>query len=64
LASKGYDRQMGARPMARVIQEHLKKPLADKILFGDLSEGGHVKVSLDDKSDELKFEVIKEAVVY
>ncbi len=64
LASKGYDRQMGARPMARVIQEHLKKPLADKILFGDLSEGGHVKVSLDEKSDELKFEVIKEAVVY
>ena len=64
LASKGYDRQMGARPMARVIQEHLKKPLADKILFGDLNDGGHVKVSLDEKSDELKFEVIKEAVVH
>ena len=64
LASKGYDRQMGARPMARVIQEHLKKPLADQILFGDLHDGGHVKVSLDEKSDELKFEVIKEAVVH
>ena len=50
--------------MARVIQEHLKKPLADKILFGDLNDGGHVKVSLDEKSDELKFEVIKEAVVH
>ena len=64
LANKGYDRQMGARPMARVIQEHLKKPLADQILFGDLHDGGHVKVSLDEKSDELKFEVIKEAVVH
>ncbi|ETX10774.1 ATP-dependent Clp protease ATP-binding protein [Marinomonas ushuaiensis DSM 15871] len=63
LANKGYDRQMGARPMARVIQEHLKKPLADQILFGDLHDGGHVKVSLDEKSDELKFDVIKEAVV-
>lgn len=64
LASKGYDRQMGARPMARVIQEHLKKPLAEHILFGDLNEGGHVKVALDEKSDELKFEVIKETVVH
>ncbi|MEP0071131.1 MAG: AAA family ATPase, partial [Marinomonas sp.] len=64
LANKGYDRQMGARPMARVIQEHLKKPLADQILFGDLHDGGHVKVSLDEKSDELKFDVIKEAVVH
>ncbi|WP_394178385.1 ATP-dependent Clp protease ATP-binding subunit ClpA [Marinomonas posidonica] len=64
LAHKGYDRQMGARPMARVIQEHLKKPLADQILFGDLSEGGTVKVTLDEKKDELKFDVIKEAVVH
>ncbi|RBP83592.1 ATP-dependent Clp protease ATP-binding subunit ClpA [Marinomonas rhizomae] len=64
LANKGYDRQMGARPMARVIQEHLKKPLADHILFGDLHDGGHVKVALDEKKDELKFEVIKEAVVH
>ncbi|MCB5160810.1 ATP-dependent Clp protease ATP-binding subunit ClpA [Marinomonas algarum] len=64
LANKGYDRQMGARPMARVIQEHLKKPLADHILFGDLSEGGHVKVMLDEKSDELIFDVIKETVTH
>ena len=64
LANKGYDRQMGARPMARVIQEHLKKPLADHILFGDLHDGGHVKVALNEKSDELQFEVIKEAVVH
>ncbi len=64
LANKGYDRQMGARPMARVIKEHLKKPLADQILFGDLNEGGHVKVILDEKLDELKFDVVKEAVVH
>ncbi|BFM49124.1 ATP-dependent Clp protease ATP-binding subunit ClpA [Marinomonas sp. THO17] len=64
LAHKGYDRQMGARPMARVIQEHLKKPLADKILFGDLNEGGNVKVTLDEKKDKLKFDVVKEAVIH
>lgn len=62
LANKGYDRQMGARPMARVIQEHLKKPLANMILFGDLTEGGVVSVSLDEEKDELAFSVRKEAV--
>ncbi len=48
LADKGYDRLMGARPMERVIQEHIKKPLADAILFGELSQGGRVEVSADD----------------
>ncbi|MFN3785295.1 MAG: ATP-dependent Clp protease ATP-binding subunit ClpA, partial [Thiothrix sp.] len=48
LAEKGYDRLMGARPMERVIQEHIKKPLADAILFGELSQGGQVKISLGD----------------
>lgn len=48
LADKGYDRLMGARPMERVIQEHIKKPLADAILFGDLSQGGRVEVSADE----------------
>jgi len=62
LANKGYDRQMGARPMARVIQEHLKKPLANMILFGDLTEGGVVSVSLNEEKDELDFSVRKEAV--
>lgn len=62
LANKGYDRQMGARPMARVIQEHLKKPLANMILFGDLVEGGVVSVSLNEEKDELDFSVKKEAV--
>jgi len=45
LAAKGYDKAMGARPMARVIQEYLKKPLANEILFGRLSNGGAVAVS-------------------
>jgi ATP-dependent Clp protease ATP-binding subunit ClpA len=46
LVQHGYDEQMGARPMARVIQEHIKKPLADEVLFGQLKGGGHVKVVL------------------
>ena len=44
LIANGYDEQMGARPMARVIQEHIKKPLADEVLFGKLKNGGHVRV--------------------
>lgn len=47
LARNGYDRKMGARPMARVIQEQLKKPLAEELLFGRLNKGGHVKVTID-----------------
>ncbi|EKE79837.1 ATP-dependent Clp protease ATP-binding subunit ClpA [Idiomarina xiamenensis] len=54
LAKHGYDKQMGARPMARIIQEHLKKPLANEILFGHLANGGSVKVSCDDEG-ELQF---------
>jgi ATP-dependent Clp protease ATP-binding subunit ClpA len=46
LIEHGYDEQMGARPMARVIQEHIKKPLADEVLFGKLKDGGHVRVTL------------------
>lgn len=45
LAVNGYDRQMGARPLGRVIQEHIKKPLADEVLFGKLKRGGVVKVT-------------------
>ena len=44
LIANGYDELMGARPMARVIQENIKKPLADEVLFGKLKDGGHVKV--------------------
>ena len=46
LIKHGYDKNMGARPMARIIQEHVKKPLADELLFGKLSNGGHVHLSL------------------
>jgi ATP-dependent Clp protease ATP-binding subunit ClpA len=46
LVQHGYDEQMGARPMARIIQEHIKKPLADEVLFGKLKSGGHVRVVL------------------
>jgi ATP-dependent Clp protease ATP-binding subunit ClpA len=48
LAKNGYDELYGARPLARVIQEHIKKPLADEILFGKLVRGGHVTVTLKD----------------
>jgi ATP-dependent Clp protease ATP-binding subunit ClpA len=50
IADKGYDDKMGARPLARVIQEHIKKPLAEELLFGKLSKGGLVRVAVvDDK---------------
>jgi ATP-dependent Clp protease ATP-binding subunit ClpA len=53
LCEKGYDKKMGARPMARLIQEHLKKPLADELLFGKLSMGGHVEVTADAQGIQL-----------
>jgi len=56
LARHGYDRVMGARPMARVIQEHIKKPLADELLFGRLTKGGKVRVTIGD-DDNLSLEV-------
>lgn len=61
LAKEGYDKAMGARPMSRLIQEKLKKPLANEILFGELSDGGNVKVSIKDK--QLTFSYQKESVV-
>ena len=59
LGDKGYDPQMGARPMARVIQEHLKKPLAEHILFGDLPKGTRISATLEDGAVKLR---IPEAV--
>ena len=53
LAKKGYDDQFGARPLARVIQDQIKKPLAEELLFGKISKGGTVKVSI--KEGKLKF---------
>ena len=55
LAEKGYDQLNGARPLARVIQENIKKPLSEELLFGKLAKGGHVSVSL--KKGELAFTV-------
>jgi len=54
MAEKGYDKAMGARPMARVIKDDLKKELANELLFGELSKGGNVKVDCVD--DKLTFE--------
>ena len=52
---RGYDVQMGARPMARLIQDKIKRPLAEEILFGELAEHGGV-VHIDLKDGELTFE--------
>ena len=48
LANRGYDRNYGARPLTRVVQEHIKKPLADQLLFGDLTGGGLALVDVED----------------
>ncbi len=61
LIASGYDELMGARPMARVIQEYIKKPLADEVLFGHLKNGGHVRVIVDKDEvgrDKLGFEFL------
>jgi ATP-dependent Clp protease ATP-binding subunit ClpA len=57
LAQKGYDPLYGARPLSRVIQEHVKKPLAEELLFGALQKGGAVTVGFDAAADKLTFEV-------
>jgi len=61
LAEKGYDPKMGARPMARVIQNLLKKPLANDLLFGDLSKGGHVNVTVSE-DHEIAIDIASETV--
>ena len=55
LAEKGYDPLFGARPLARVIQEHIKKPLAEELLFGQLAKGGIVRVTKKPDEDALHF---------
>ncbi|ARF49539.1 Clp protease ClpX [Pantoea ananatis] len=55
LAEKGYDKAMGARPMARTVQESLKKPLANELLFGSLVDGGSVSVALDKEKGQLTY---------
>ncbi|MCB2126156.1 MAG: AAA family ATPase, partial [Rhodobacteraceae bacterium] len=56
LAEKGYDDKMGARPLGRVIQEHIKKPLAEELLFGKLTKGGVVRVRVKDDAIVLDVE--------
>ena len=61
LANKGYDKRYGARPLGRTIQEFIKKPLADEILFGKLKSGGLVKINVDSKKENLSFKIIPPA---
>jgi ATP-dependent Clp protease ATP-binding subunit ClpA len=61
LAEHGYDEAMGARPMARLVKEKIKRPLADELLFGKLSDGGHVTVVL--KEGELAIELAETSTV-
>jgi ATP-dependent Clp protease ATP-binding subunit ClpA len=58
IAKTGYDPKMGARPMARVIQEHIKRPLAEELLFGKLVEGGLVRVSVKADDSGLDLECV------
>ncbi len=51
IAERGYDAKMGARPMARIIQEFIKRPLAEELLFGSLAEGGHVRIAVGEDGD-------------
>jgi ATP-dependent Clp protease ATP-binding subunit ClpA len=60
LAEHGYDPKMGARPMARLIQQRIKKPLAEELLFGKLEQGGHLKIRVE--NDELTFDIEGKAI--
>ena len=60
IADKGFDKLYGARPMGRFIQEHVKKPLAEELLFGKLEKGGHVVIGL--KDGKLDFTLTEEPV--
>ena len=55
LAKRGFDAEMGARPLARTIQEHVKKPMAEELLFGELQKGGVVKIDIDEDDEEKLF---------
>ncbi len=61
LAQRGYDEAFGARPLSRLIQEHVKKPLAEELLFGALQKGGGVKIDIDKKDpDKLSFKFVSD----
>jgi ATP-dependent Clp protease ATP-binding subunit ClpA len=62
LAKRGYDESFGARPLARIINEHVKKPMADELLFGKLKDGGIVKIDVDPAdAEKLKFTYTQES---
>jgi ATP-dependent Clp protease ATP-binding subunit ClpA len=61
LAERGYDPKMGARPMARIIQENIKRRLAEELLFGRLVNGGHVAVTV--RGGDLQVEIAEEEAV-
>ncbi|HET6414446.1 MAG TPA: ATP-dependent Clp protease ATP-binding subunit ClpA [Anaeromyxobacter sp.] len=61
LSEKGFDRKMGARPMARLIQNEVKKPLAERILFGDLHDGGTVKIEVEPDGSRLRLVITADA---
>ena len=60
LAENGFDAQMGARPMARIIQDSIKKPLANELLFGKLAKCGHVTIDQDRKTEKLSFKMTEQ----
>ena len=61
LAERGFDEEFGARPLSRTIQEHVKKPMAEELLFGKLAKGGAVKITVDEQDKEkLAFEYIED----
>ena len=62
LARHGYEPKMGARPMARIIQQHIKKPLAEELLFGKLAHGGHLIIR--EEGDKLEFEFEEKECVH
>jgi len=60
ISERGYDPKMGARPMARIIQEYIKRPLAEELLFGSLEDGGHVRITVGKDGD---LELVSEPVL-
>ena len=59
LCEKGYDEHFGARPMERTIQEHIKKPVAGELLFGDLQHGGRLQIDVDPEGEGIALKVLE-----